>query len=618
MGDYEKIYTVALAGNPNVGKSTVFNCFTGMRQHTGNWPGKTVENATGEYVYNNSLYRIQDLPGTYSLIPNSAEEEVTCDYIENGEYDALVIILDASCLQRNIRFALQVLEHTPKAVVCVNLIDEAKKKGIKVDYEMLSKYLGLPVVPTAARSNLGMKELKEQIENLVKSQTNEGARQFLTAENLEEMAGKIYSDCCLSDKDKSDRLDRKLDKFFISRRTGIPVMLIIIAFIFWLTIVGANYPSAALSRIFSDLGVLFNQLLIDIGVPSIIVSAVVDGVYTTLTWIIAVMLPPMAIFFPLFTLLEDSGYLPRVAFNLDSGFKKANTHGKQSLTMAMGFGCNACGVTGCRIIDSPRERMIAIATNSLVPCNGRFPSLIAIISMFFVSAAGGFAATLMQTSIMLFLIVLSVFMTLCCSKFLSCTFLKGEQSSFVLELPPYRKPQIGKVIVRSIFDRTLFVLLRAVIVAAPAGLIIWLLANIYIGDVSILQHMTVFLNPLGELLGLDGAILLAFILGFPANEIVLPIILMIYMSNSSLTELPDLIAFKEILIANNWTVTTAICTLVFILFHFPCSTTCITVFKETKSMKWTVLSFLLPLTVGVTMCMLINGVSHIFEFFIYQ
>lgn len=604
MKDSQKTYNIALAGNPNVGKSTVFNSLTGLHQHTGNWPGKTVENIQGEYIHNNIKYLIQDLPGTYSLTPNSAEEEVTCEYIKSAEYDALVIILDASCIERNINFAVQILEYVNnKAIICLNLIDEASKKGIDIDSEKMSELLGVPVIPAAARNGVGLDELKSEIEHTVLSED----RQSNIRNNLDKKySRKIYNECCKFTNKDTDKFDRKIDKYLISKAYGIPLMLLILAGVFWITIVGANYPSDLLSKMFGYLGGKLKILLINSGCPELIISALIDGVYTTLTWIIAVMLPPMAIFFPLFTIMEDSGYLPRIAFNLDSAFQKANAHGKQSLTMAMGFGCNACGVTGCRIIDSPRERLIAIITNSLVPCNGRFPMLITIISMFFLGAYNGFYASLLESGILLLIIVLSVIVTLLASKFLSKTFLKGIPSSFVLELPPYRKPQIGKVIVRSIFDRTLFVLFRAVIIAAPAGLFIWILANVTIGDKSILLYCTEFLDPIARIIGLDGAILMAFILGFPANEIVLPIILMIYMSSGALSELPNMIQLREILVENGWTLTTAVCTLLFALFHFPCSTACLTILKETKSRKWTLISFLLPLCIGTVVCFVVN------------
>lgn len=611
MAEVSKEFTIALAGNPNVGKSTVFNNFTGLHQHTGNWPGKTVESSQGEYIYNNSKYIIQDLPGTYSLTPNSAEEQVTSDYIKSGEYDALVIVLDATCMERNIRFALSIISYVKsKVILCINLIDEAEKKGINIDDKKMSEMLGVPVIKTAARSGKGTENLKKEIE-IISNSSQDTEKAELSRKDLTELSDKILDACCTYKSDNTDRRDRQIDKILLSKRFGIPVMLMMLACVFWITIAGANLPSELLNKGFRLLGEKLRIGLSIIHCPDLVISAMIDGVYTALTWIVSVMLPPMAIFFPLFTLMEDSGYLPRIAFNLDTIFRKANAHGKQSLTIAMGFGCNACGVTGCRIIDSPRERLIAIITNSLVPCNGRFPMLIAIISMYFVGASLGAAETLVQSLILLLLIMLSVVVTLICSKILSKTVLKGMESSFILELPPYRRPQIGKVIIRSIFDRTIFVLLRAISAAAPAGLLIWILANIKIGDSTILLQITQMLDPIGRALGLDGAILCAFILGFPANEIVLPIILMIYMSGSTLTEIPDLVQFKEILTANGWTITTAICMLIFALFHFPCSTTCITIWKETHSKKWTLVSILVPLIAGVILCLAVNTVTNI-------
>jgi ferrous iron transport protein B len=313
----------------------------------------------------------------------------------------------------------------------------------------------------------------------------------------------------------------------------------------------------------------------------------------------------MAIFFPLFTLLEDLGYLPRVAFNLDNFFKKACAHGKQALTMCMGFGCNAAGIIGCRIIDSPRERLIANITNNFVPCNGRFPTLIAIITMFFAGVVAGPLQTVFSTILLTGIIVLGVVMTLLLSKILSRTILKGIPSSFTLELPPYRKPQIGKVIVRSVFDRTLFVLGRAVSVAVPAGLIIWVLANIHVGTPSLLSHCAGFLDPFAKLLGLDGYILMAFILGFPANEIVVPIIIMSYTATGSILELDSLDQLRQLLVSHGWTWLTAVCVMLFSLMHWPCGTTCWTIKKESQSWKWTFVSFLVPTITGIIVCFIV-------------
>ena len=389
-------------------------------------------------------------------------------------------------------------------------------------------------------------------------------------------------------------------------------MIAMLGVILWITIVGANYPSDVLSTFLFWIEDQLHILFSNINAPSWLDSMLISGVYRTLAWVVSVMLPPMAIFFPLFTLLEDSGYLPRVAFNMDKFFKKACAHGKQSLTMCMGFGCNACGVIGCRIIDSPRERLIAILTNNFVPCNGRFPTLIAIITMFFtglmVSPFQSVLSALILTSIIIFGIVL----TLLISKLLSKTLLKGIPSSFALELPPYRRPQIGHVIIRSIFDRTLFVLARAVVVAAPAGLIIWLMSNIIIGDASLFNHCSNFLDPFAKLIGLDGVILLAFILGFPANEIVIPIIIMSYLSTGSILEFDNLESLKTLLVNNGWTYITAICTMLFSLIHFPCATTILTIKKETKSIKWTFAAFLIPTICGIIVCFIVANLLRLF------
>ncbi|MEG0768082.1 MAG: nucleoside recognition domain-containing protein, partial [Clostridia bacterium] len=382
-----------------------------------------------------------------------------------------------------------------------------------------------------------------------------------------------------------------VDRILTSKYTGIPMMLLLLAGVFWLTIAGANVPSQWLWRGFSGLQDRLSVLFVHIHAPQWLYGALVLGVYRVLAWVVSVMLPPMAIFFPLFTLLEDLGYLPRVAFNLDRQFKRCCACGKQSLTMCMGFGCNAAGVIGCRIIDSPRERLIAILTNNFVPCNGRFPTLIALITMFFLGAqTGAMGAALLLTGA----IVLGVVMTLLVSRVLSGTLLRGVPSAFTLELPPYRRPQVGRVIVRSILDRTLFVLGRAVVVAAPAGLLIWVLANTQMAGMSLLAHCTAFFDPLGRLMGMDGVILMAFILGFPANEIVLPIAIMAYTAGGSLQEMGDLISLRTLLVANGWTNVTAFCMLLFSLMHWPCSTTCLTIQRETGSWKWTALAFLLP------------------------
>lgn len=695
----EKI--IALAGNPNVGKSTVFNALTGLNQHTGNWPGKTVASAQGKYRHKDRSFILVDIPGTYSLMANSVEEEIARDFICFGEADACVVVADATCLERNLNLVLQTLEISPNVMVCVNLMDEARRKKISIDLEGLSRELGVPVIGTSARSGKGLDNLMDAVYELAfrnASSLQESAAACLQinyGEAVEEaiavlepavkkiLAGRLNSRWLalrliegdisllesmrkylnldlLNDDNIRDNLakarqildetgietnslrdmivsciikkaeeiskktifylnqhynstDRKIDKILTSRIFGIPIMIALLGLIFWITITGANYPSSLLANLLFSLEEKLTLLFTWAGAPDWLHGLLVLGCYRTLAWVVSVMLPPMAIFFPLFTLLEDLGYLPRVAFNLDNYFKKACAHGKQSLTMCMGFGCNAAGIIGCRIIDSPRERLIAILTNNFVPCNGRFPTLIAIISMFFVGMAAGPMQSVLSTIILTGVIVLGVIMTLLTSRFLSKTILKGLPSSFTLELPPYRRPQIGKIIVRSIFDRTLFVLGRAVMVAAPAGIIIWIMANINIAGSSLLSHCAGFLDPFARLIGLDGYILMAFILGFPANEIVVPIIIMSYMATGSLLELDSLSQLKELLLDNGWSWLTAICMMLFCLMHWPCSTSCLTIKKESGSWKWTGLAFIIPTLAGIVICFLVASFARMLD-----
>ena len=678
--------TITLIGNPNVGKSTIFNALTGLNQHTGNWPGKTVEVAEGSYIYNKNKYNIIDLPGTYSLFASSKEEEVASDFICFNKTDLIVLVLDATILERNLNLATQIIEAGKNTLICLNLCDEAKKKNIKIDDKALSKKLKVPVIKTAANDKKSIKKLLDKIEECTNKEVNINNNIITYDEKIEDIIKKMnmtlkkyskkeinnfrfYSikvleknknfnekiykylkidksnygkieniiDNCLSylkENNINDYQEKitslivqnnnnlykcvvkqndyktpKIDKILTSKIFGIPIMILFLALILWITIKGANYPSEALSKLLFSINDLISDLLIKINTPNVIHDILINGVLKTLFWVVSVMLPPMAIFFPLFTLLEDAGFLPRIAFNLDKLFNKAKCHGKQALTMCMGLGCNACGVTGARIIDSPRERLIAILTNVFTPCNGRFPSLIAIITMFFVS--GSFSS--IKSSIILTLVlILSVFITLLTSKFLSKTILKGMPSNFVLEMPPYRKPNIKKVIVRSVIDRVLFVLLRAISVAAPAGLIIWLLSNIHISGSSLFSILTNFLDPVAYVFGLDGTILMAFILGFPANEIVIPIIIMGYLNGTSITDYSSLLELKSLLVANGWTIKTAICTLIFTLFHFPCSTTLLTIKKETKSALWTIVAFVLPTIIGLMLCFMINLIFNLF------
>lgn len=605
--------TVALAGNPNVGKSTVFNALTGSRQHTGNWSGKTVACAEGRL--RGGGLTLTDLPGTYSLRAHSEEERAAREFLVSGQACAVVLVADAGCLERSLILALQVLEVQKNAILCLNLMDEAAKKGIEIDVDALERELGIPVIPCAARQGKGLHELEAAIRRAAagENETHPTAIRYpamdedLTEEQRDDIAtaaaalrAEEIALTCVRQPECACARDDRADDVILSRRLGVPLMLLLLAGVFYITLFGANVPSEWLSTHLLALGTPFAGALAKLGLPPFFVSMLTDGLWRVLATVVSVMLPPMAIFFPLFTLLEDAGYLPRVAFQLDHAFQCARASGKQSLTMCMGFGCNACGVTGCRIIDSPRERLIAILTNSFAPCNGRFPLLIFLCSVFFAGSAAGGA--LLLTGV----IAASVGLTLLVSRILSATVLRGEAVSFALELPPYRMPQIGRVIVRSVRDRTLFVLARAAAVAAPAGVLIWLLANVQIGNTAILSHITAFLDPAARVFGIDGVILLAFILGFPANELVMPLIVMGYLSSGTIVSGVDFASFRTLLLANGWTVQTALCTLVLTVAHAPCSTTCLTILRETRSAKWTLAAVLIPAGVGLALCILIH------------
>ncbi len=602
MGTGNKETVLALMGNPNVGKSTVFNALTGLHQHTGNWPGKTVAVAQGTFTTPARRYTLVDLPGTYSMEPHSAEEEVARDYLCNGGAEGCIVVCDATCLERNLNLALQVMALCPKVLLCLNLMDEAARKGIRINTYLLAERLGVPVVAVTARKKKSLAALCRAVDRWMEEAATPRAAVENTVAYAEELCGAVISHSAR--RPEKNRLDRLLT----GKYTAYPMMLLLLAAVLWLTVVGANYPSALLSQGAAWLEEQLIALLNAWQAPPWLVDALIRGAFRVLGWVVAVMLPPMAIFFPLFTLLEDVGLLPRIAYNLDRPFQRCNACGKQALTMCMGFGCNAVGVVGCRIVDSPRERLMALLTNSFVPCNGRFPTLITLITVFFVGVRQGVLGSVWSALLLTGVILLGILMTFLVSYLLSVTLLKGYPSSFTLELPPFRKPQVGRVLVRSILDRTLFVLGRAAAVAAPAGLILWLAANLTVGEASLLQHGAAFLDPFGRLLGMDGVILVAFILGFPANEIVLPIILMTYLAQGTLADTGSLTQIHQILTANGWTWVTALCTVLFSLFHWPCSTTLLTVKKETGSWGWTLLAAVLPTLVGMVLCMAVSAV----------
>jgi len=701
-------FVVALAGNPNTGKSTVFNALTGLRQHTGNWPGKTVTRAEGGFAAGGHRYKLVDLPGTYSLLSASLDEEVARDFLLFGQPDVTVVVVDATCLERNLNLVLQVLEITDRAVVCLNLMDEARRRGLDVDPRRLARDLGVRVVPTAARYGEGLPELMQAIAEVARGDATatphrvgarspalqHAVRQLTEAvlrlhpqlpnaqwvalrlldgdERVEnalvggELGGlygapgsngappagppdvravagvldlasrlrwqvgpdfhqslmeAVYTEAArIADRTVTRAggprrfdLDRAIDRLVTSRMWGVPLMVAMLTAVFWLTIAGANVPSGLLAGLFIDTAhPLLKSAAAAIGLPWWLDGLLIDGMYLATAWVVSVMLPPMAIFFPLFTLLEDFGYLPRVAFNLDRTFRRVGAHGKQALTMAMGWGCNAAGVVAARIIESPRERLIAIITNNFAICNGRWPTQILVATIFIGGAVPAHWAGLVSAFAVVGVAVLGVVFTFATSWLLSRTLLRGEVSAFSLELPPYRPPRVLKTLYTSLVDRTLYVLWRAVVFAMPAGAVIWLVANIPYGDASLAAQLVAWLQPFGWLIGLSGVILLAYVVAIPANEIVVPTILMLTVLLTGaagagagagvMFELESTAGTGALLAASGWTLLTAVCLMLFSLVHNPCSTTIYTIWKETGSVKWTVVSALLPLFMGFLLC----------------
>lgn len=715
-------YLVALAGNPNTGKSTVFNALTGLRQHTGNWPGKTVTRAEGTYSHAGQRLKVVDLPGTYSLQAGSTDEEVARDFILFGRPDVTVVVVDATRLERNLNLVLQILEITDRVVICLNLVDEARRRGISVNARKLASRLGVPVVPAAARSRQGIPQLLAAIDDVASGRTRtkpfripeqppevESAVRALVPMLEESLPGLpntrwvalrlLNGDQGVEDgvrngetgllgpgapgevemgsspggtrtsvtdrREERERvlaraselrwrltpdfhdaimerifheaqaiaassvshgaakasagLDRRLDRVLTSRVLGFPMMLAVLAGVFWITIAGANVPSQMLSALLIDTVLPALHGFGDaVGMPWWLSGFLFDGVYLATAWVVSVMLPPMAIFFPLFTLLEDFGYLPRVAFNLDNMFRRVGAHGKQALTMSMGYGCNAAGVVATRIIDSPRERLIAIITNSFSLCNGRWPTQILLASVFIAAVAPAPLAGLVSAGAVVAVALLGILFVFLTSLLLSRTVLKGEATTFSLELPPYRPPRVLQTLYTSLIDRTLIVLWRAVVFAAPAGAVIWLVANIDIGGASIAEHLISFMDPFGVLIGLNGIILLAYVVAIPANEIVIPTILMLTVQFAGLSgvgegagvmfELQSSSAIGGLLTAGGWTLLTAINLMLFSLLHNPCSTTIYTIWKETGSARWTALSTFLPLAMGFTVTFIVAQV----------
>jgi ferrous iron transport protein B len=685
-------YLVALAGNPNTGKSTVFNDLTGLRQHVGNWPGKTVARAEGSFRYMGKRYKLIDLPGTYSLLATATDEEIARNFLLFNRPDVIVVVVDSTALERNLNLVLQVLEISNNVVICLNLVDEAARKGLQVNVEQLSLGLGVPVVPTVANVGRGLNNLVKAVAGVASGKITTSPRHFvlrteirkavdevvphaekvvgdlpnirwvtmrllegdirihqaLSSGELASLAGyhdasvtkepteaklkelfdsieaaaspiqkslhdyvvsSIYADAeAIASKAVSkvevprNDLDAKIDRIVTSRLVGFPIMIVLLMAVFWITIEGANIPSQFLAEGLFWLEDQFSLVFRWFGAPLWLEGLLVHGTYRSLAWVVSVMLPPMAIFFPLFTILEDLGYLPRIAFNIDRFFKWTGAHGKQTITMCMGFGCNAAGVTSCRSIDSPRERLIAILTNNFVPCNGRWPTLILMATVFVATAFPPAVSSLTASFTLVAITLMGIAMTFIVSALLSRTLLKGESSFFVLEMPSYRRPQFSRILYTSLIDRTIRVLYRAVVWAAPAGALIWILGNVTIGGETLMIHAAGTLSPVGLLIGLDGIILLAYIIAIPANEIIIPTIIMGYMGTSMMTELGSTAELHALFAAQGFTVVTAICLMMFSVLHYPCATTTHTIWRETRSVKWTILSNLIPLAVALLVC----------------
>lgn len=601
MKKYTGEYTVALAGNPNVGKSTLFNALTGLRQHTGNWAGKTVESAVGSYIYEGDRYLLIDLPGMYSMQSDGAEERIARDSVASGEADVTVVVADATKLESGLRLALETAAFTDRLVFCVNLTDDADKKGIRIDYAGLESRLKAKVVQLSAGRRRGLDALKAAVREIaVKGAPGTAAGTANGGTDTVKTAEEIYS-LCVSVPEDCRRAEGRIDRLLASPLFGVPVMLLLLGLIFWITIEGANRPSQLLMDLFSFLEEKLAALFDLWGAPSWLKGMAVEGCFRTTGWVVSVMLPPMAIFFPLFSLLEDAGFLPRIAFNTDRCFAACGSCGKQALTMCMGVGCNACGVTGCRIIESENARTCAALTNGFIPCNGRYPILIALISMFLASSAA------VSSLFLVGFVLIAAAASLLCTRLLAKTLYPPADGAFVLELPPYRMPRVGTVIFRSLVERTAIILSRAVCVAAPAGVVIWLLANA--GGGAAVSAAVGVLDPVGRFFGLDGVIFLAFLLALPANELIMPLMLMLYSGLTSLTDLSSLDSFRLLLTENGWDTATAVSVCLLVLFHSPCATTLLTVKKETGSTAKMLLSALLPSAFGLCACLAVRLIS---------
>lgn len=650
---------ILLCGNPNVGKSSIYNILTKSHEHTGNWTGKTVE-VTSKQI-KNTKYKLIDLPGIYSLSSLSDEEIITRNTLYFTCYEKIIYVCDACNLEKNLNLLLQISEINKNIILCLNMVDELNNKQIEIDIEYLKEILGIEIVQCSAREKDGIKELFnslekhsvfrykfnynytiekhisfiidhveepyknrfvavkilekdidfiETIEKLNNDTIlNDDIKKYIMSINSEEIADSIAVSindrskdiCSLVQIKNNEKTMSKLDKIFSNKIYTIPLMLVMIFAIFLITIVLANYPSELLSKLF----IYFENILFKLSnilcIPKIIYEPLIFGVFRVVSFIVSVMFPPLVIFFFLFTYAEESGILPRIAFNLDKVCSKANCHGKQSLTICSGFGCNACAIVGSRIIDSKRDKLLAILTNSFIPCNGRFPMIIAIISMFFVTSNNKILVALYLTLFVLFAISISLLTSFVLSK----TILKGYPGFFVLELPDYKKVKLSKIIKTSFVYKSLSILKKAVLISLPAGLIIYILTKININNISLLVYISTFLNPFAKLLGLDGTILTSFILGIPANEIVMPLMIMGYVNESSVSLISNYFTIKNILIDNNWTIVTAMSTILFSIMHFPCATTLSTI-KSEVGFKWMIYSFIIPLLTGIMFLLILN------------
>lgn len=598
-------YGVMLAGNPNVGKSSVFNRLTGLKQHTGNWCGKTVSSAEGTFTLSCGEVALTDLPGIYSLDANSAEEEAAREYITAHSDNVLVYVCDATSLERGMLLFCAIRRLCGRVLLCVNLIDEAEKKGIRIDLRRLGEMTGCPVAAVCARSGRGFCELSEKLDEML---TGSGApcvtendkigddaieNDAIGDNGAAEFSSAVGRECVTVSGD-TRRLERRIDAVLCGKYTALPSLLALCGLILWLTLSVSSALSAVLE---SGLESLYSLLLsLAAPLPPTLVSFLLGGVVRTVFKVVSVMLPPMAVFFPLFTVLEDSGFLPRIAFDVDVLFEKCGVNGKQSLTMLMGLGCNAVGVTGCRIIESPRERRIAVLTNSIVPCNGRFPIILAAVSCL---PLPSYLTAAVFVGVILFSFVLSLLVSLVLSRLRPLGGKAERRTPFVMELPPYRFPNVGEVIVRSLLDRILYVLLRAIKAAAPAGALIWLMNRSLSGGESLFSRLSSFLEPLGRMLGMCGEVLLSFILAFPAAELMLPVAL----SSGDLFS-GSAMGTAEYFASRGMGTASLLCVLVFTLLHAPCATTLATVRRE-SGLSSCVLAALIPTALGVLLCSVI-------------